>query len=297
VRESFLFVINPNAGTNLGREAGSMATLLEQKAKEAGHDARCVVTRSLGHATELAAVASANKQFGTVVAVGGDGTVNEVARALLHSQVALGILPLGSGNGLARHLGIPLPLPAALDHLWKSVPMTIDSATLNFQPFFCVAGLGFDAYVSQLFGQQTQRGWDTYVKVSMKAYLDFLPQRIKIQGQDAEVFSLSFANAGQFGNNAWVAPQADLTDGLLDVCTVAPFPKWFGAALAFQLFTKSLKTSTYVTYQSLTKLTVETEGPALVHYDGEPWQLETNRIEVGIVPGSLRVRALRLRSV
>ncbi len=291
MRESFLFVINPNSGTTLGREAGQMATLLERKAKAAGHEAQCVITEAQGHATELAAVASANKQFGTVVAVGGDGTVNEVARALLHSDVVLGILPLGSGNGLARHLGIPLTLSAALDHLWKSVPTTIDSATLNFQPFFCVAGLGFDAHVSQLFGQQSQRGWDTYVKVSLKAYLDYLPQKLKIAGQKAEVFSLSFANAGQFGNNAWVAPHADLADGLLEVCTVAPFPTWFGTALAFQLFTKSLKTSTYVAYQSLTTLTVETERPALVHYDGEPWQLETNRIEVEIVPGSLQVRA------
>lgn len=297
MRDSFLFVINPNSGTTPGREAAQMAILLEQKAKEAGHEAHCVITEAQGHATELAAVASANKEFGTVVAVGGDGTVNEVARALLHSDVALGILPLGSGNGLARHLDIPLTLPAALDHLWKSVPTIIDSATLNFQPFFCVAGLGFDAHVSQLFGQQSQRGWDTYVKVSLKAYLDYLPQRLKIQEQDAEVFSLSFANAGQFGNNAWVAPHADLADGLLEVCTVVPFPKWFGTALAFQLFTKSLKTSTYVTYQSLKTLTVETERPALVHYDGEPWQLETNRIEVGIVPESLRIRALRLRSV
>ncbi|WP_373511396.1 diacylglycerol kinase family protein [Persicitalea sp.] len=290
MRESFLFVINPNSGTTLGREAGQMVALLEQNAKEAGHEAQCVVTEAKGHATELAAVASASKEFGTVVAVGGDGTVNEVARALLHSDTALGILPLGSGNGLARHLGIPLTLPAALDHLWKSAPTTIDSATLNFQPFFCVAGLGFDAHVSHVFGQQSQRGWDTYVKISMKAYLDYLPQKIRIEGKEAEVFSMSFANAGQFGNNAWVAPHADLADGLLEVCTVAPFPKWFGTALAFQLFTKNLKTSTYISYQSLTKISVETDRPALVHYDGEPWQLETNRIEVGIVPQSLLIR-------
>lgn len=291
MRESFLFVINPNSGTTLGKEAGQMATLLERKAKEVGYEAQCIITQAPGHATELAAIASANEQFGTVVAVGGDGTVNEVARALLYSEVALGILPLGSGNGLARHLGIPLTLSAALDHLWKSSPTTIDSATLNFQPFFCVAGLGFDACVSQTFAQQSQRGWDTYVKVSLKAYLDYLPQKLKIAGQSSEVFSLSFANAGQFGNNAWVAPNADLADGLLEVCTVDPFPKWFGTALAFQLFTKSLKDSTYVTYQSLTNMTVETEGSALVHYDGEPWQLETNRIEVRIVPQSLRIKA------
>lgn len=267
-----------------------MVPWLEQKAQEAGYRAKVVITQARGHATQLAREAVAAQQWGTVVAVGGDGTVNEVAQGLLHSHISLGILPLGSGNGLARHLGIPLNVSAALNHLFTSRSKAIDSATLNGQPFFCVAGLGFDAYVSQVFGQQPRRGLDTYLRVSMQAYLDYLPQRIRINGREAEVFSLSFANAGQFGNNAWVAPQADLTDGRLEVCTVLPFPKWYGTALTFQLFTKNLKSSTYVSYQSLSEITVETERPALVHYDGEPWQLTTNQIEVKVVPKSLRVK-------
>lgn len=268
-----------------------MVPWLEQKAQEAGYRAKAVVTQAQGHATQLASEAVATQQWNTVVAVGGDGTVNEVAQGLLHSPVSLGILPLGSGNGLARHLGIPLSTSAALNHLFTSATNLIDSATLNEQPFFCVAGLGFDAYVSQLFGQQPRRGLDTYLRVSMQAYLDYLPQRIWTYGNETEVFSLSFANAGQFGNNAWVAPHADLTDGRLEVCTVLPFPKWYGTALAFQLFTKNLKSSTYISYQSLSEITVETELPALVHYDGEPWQLATNQIKVKVVPKSLRVKA------
>ncbi len=270
-----------------------MVPWLEQKAQEAGHRAQAIMTQAPGHATELASGAVASQQWDTVVAVGGDGTVNEVARGLLHSSVALGIVPMGSGNGLARHLGIPLSPAAALNHLFTSRSSLIDSATLNGQPFFCVAGLGFEAYVSQLFGQQPRRGLDTYLRVSMQAYLDYLPQRIRTNGREEEVFSLSFANAGQFGNNAWVAPHADLTDGRLDICTVLPFPKWYGTALTFQLFTKSLKTSTYVSYQSLSEITVETERPALVHYDGEPWQLDSPRIEVKVLPKTLWVKALR----
>jgi diacylglycerol kinase (ATP) len=268
-----------------------MVSWLEHKAQKAGHRAKAVITQARGHATELAREAVMTQQWGTVVAVGGDGTVNEVARGLLHSPLALGILPLGSGNGLARHLGIPLTLSAALDRLFASRSTVIDSATLNGQPFFCVAGLGFDAYVGHLFGQQTKRGLDTYLRVSMQAYLDYLPQSIRMEGLETEVFSLSFANAGQFGNNAWVAPHADLTDGRLEVCKVLPFPKWYGTALTFQLFTKNLRPSTYVSYRSLPEITVETERPALVHYDGEPWQLDTSRIEVKIVPTSLRVKA------
>ncbi|WP_373331163.1 diacylglycerol/lipid kinase family protein [Salmonirosea aquatica] len=284
-------MVNPHSGTKLRREADSMAVWLEQQARKAGLTAKAIITRARGHATDLAAEAAATQKWDTVVAVGGDGTVNEVARGLLFAPTSLGILPLGSGNGLARHLGIPLTLSAALHHLFECPSVVIDSATLNGQPFFCVAGLGFDAYVGQLFGQQPRRGLDTYVRVSMQAYLDYLPQRIRVAGRDTEIFSLSFANAGQFGNNAWVAPHADLTDGRLEVCTVTPFPKWYGTALTFQLFTKGLKPSTYISYQSLREITVETEQPTLVHYDGEPWQLDTGRIEVKIVPKSLRVKA------
>ncbi len=290
-RDSVLFLINPNSGTKLGGGVADTKALIERCADEAGYRAQCIVTQAAGHATELATEAVAGGAYIAVVAVGGDGTVNETACGLRHSALPLGILPMGSGNGLARHLGIPLTLEEALAHFFKSSIQIVDSATLNGQPFFCVAGLGFDAYVSQQFGQQPRRGWDTYVRVSMQAYLDYQPQKVRIAGVETEVFSLSFANAGQFGNNAWVAPQATLTDGLLEVCTVTPFPKWYGPVLAYQMFSKSLKSSEHVAYQSLPCYVVETECPALVHFDGEPWQLDTNRIEVEIVPQSLRVRA------
>lgn len=290
-RQSYLFLVNPRSGTKLGHSAGQMVALLEQKAKEAGHSARCVITQARGHATELATMAAQSAAWDVVVAVGGDGTVNEVARALVHQPLPLGILPMGSGNGLARHLGIPLSLPQALAHLFASTPHPIDSALLNEHPFFCVAGLGFDAYVGHLFGQQPRRGWNTYVKVSLQAYWDYVPQRVKVGEQEVEIFSLSFANAGQFGNNAWVAPHADLADGRLEVCTVAPFPKWYGTALTYQLFTKSLQSSAYISYQSVPQIVIETEKSALVHYDGEPLQLDTTRIEVKIVPNSLLIKA------
>lgn len=290
-RDSVLFVINPNSGTKLGSGTIDTKALIERCTDEAGYYAQCVVTQAAGHATELATEAVTSGAYTAVVAVGGDGTVNETARGLRHSTLPLGILPMGSGNGLARHLGIPLTMEEALLHFFRSSVQIVDSATLNGQPFFCVAGLGFDAYVSQQFGQQSHRGWDTYVRVSMQAYLEYQPQKIKVAGVEIEVFSLAFANAGQFGNNAWVAPQATLTDGLLEVCTVTPFPKWYGPVLAYQMFSKSLKNSEHVAYQSLPRYAVETDQPALVHFDGEPWQLNTNRIEVEVVPQSLRIRA------
>jgi len=290
IQSSFLFVINPRSGTRLQHGVEQVIAIIEEKVKEAGHTGQCVVTQAAGHATQLAQQAVQSNQWTTIVVVGGDGTVNEVARAMVNSTISLGILPLGSGNGLARHLGIPLTLPESIDFLLQSKPVFIDSATLNGRPFFCVAGLGFDAYVGYLFSQQAQRGWGTYVKVSMNAYWNYMPQRVRVNQEEKQVYSISFANAGQFGNNAWVAPQADLTDGQLEVCTVLPFPKWYGTALTYWLFTKQMKTTDYISYQSLSEIVVETEEPALVHYDGEPWRLNTTRIEVKIIPRSLLVQ-------
>ncbi|HEV7348301.1 diacylglycerol/lipid kinase family protein [Telluribacter sp.] len=288
-KRSYLFVLNPRSGTRLGKSAAEISAHIESFVKGAGHQARLVTTQSRGHATELVQEAIQKEEWTAIVAVGGDGTVNEVGRALLHTGTPLGILPLGSGNGLARHLALPLELTSALKRLLSGKPLTIDSAQLNGNPFFCVAGVGFDAHVSHSFSQYTKRGLEAYLRVSWGAYWTYQPEEYLLNGKPLKAFSLSFANAGQFGNNAWVAPQADLSDGVLDQCTVTPFPKWYGTALVYRLFSKGMNGSAFVNYEPVTEAVVETKGPALVHYDGEPFQLDTNRVEVKIVPRSLRV--------
>ena len=149
--------------------------------------------------------------------------------------------------------------------------------------------MGFDAYVGYLFSQQPSRGLATYVNVSMRSYWSYKPQKYKLNGKPIEVFSLSFANAGQFGNNAWVAPQASVYDGLLDICTIIPFPKWYGSNLTYKLFTKQLKPSAYISYQLASDAVIEADKPPMIHYDGEPLQLETTRIEIKVKPKSLRI--------
>jgi diacylglycerol kinase (ATP) len=176
-----------------------------------------------------------------------------------------------------------------LKRLFEGVATTIDTAQLNDIPFFCTAGMGFDAYVGYLFSQQSRRGLTSYVNVSFKSYWTYKPQNFRLNGLDTRAFSLSFANAGQFGNNAWIAPEASLQDGLLDICTIKPFPKWYGTSLAYQLFTRQMKASRFISYQSVREASVETETPQMVHYDGEPLQLDTTRIEVKINPHSLKV--------
>nr|WP_295929717.1 diacylglycerol kinase family protein [uncultured Dyadobacter sp.] len=285
----YLFILNPNSGTSIGRNSIAVREKIHSVAKKYAGTAQVLFTEEPAHATELVSKHMHSEKWKAIVAVGGDGTVNEIGKPLVGSGIPLGILPLGSGNGLARHLGLPLTLDAALTRLFEGKAATIDSAELNGIPFFCTAGMGFDAYVGHLFSKQKARGLATYVKVSFRAYWSYKPQPFKLNGANMRAFSLSFANAGQFGNNAWVAPQASLQDGLLDICTIKPFPQWYGTALAYGLFTKQLKQSRFIDYERATRAVVETETPPMIHYDGEPMQLDTNRIEVIIKPGSLHV--------
>jgi diacylglycerol kinase (ATP) len=289
VAESYLFIINPSSGTSIGQHSGKISKAIEDFVKNNGGKAMVLFTERRGHATELVEENIDKENWKAVVAVGGDGTVNEVAKALINRSTPLGILPLGSGNGLARHLGLPLTLSLSLKRLFDGAVKTIDSAELNGIPFFCTAGMGFDAYVGYLFSQQPSRGLATYVNVSMRSYWNYKPQKYKLNGKPIEVFSLSFANAGQFGNNAWVAPQASVFDGLLDICTIIPFPKWYGSNLTYKLFTKQLKPSAYISYQLASDAVIEADKPPMIHYDGEPLQLETTRIEIKVKPKSLRI--------
>lgn len=285
----YLFIINPSSGTSIGKNPEEIARVIEASVKSYGSSAQIFFTRERGHATELVRELLNQKKWKAIVAVGGDGTVNEVAKTLVGLSVPLGIIPLGSGNGLARHLGLPLTLPAALKRLLQERIITIDSAELNGLPFFCTAGVGFDAYVGHLFSQQNKRGLATYISVSLKSYLEYKPQKYRLNGKETEVFSISFANAGQYGNNAWVAPKADLQDGLLDICTIKPFPLWYGTDLTFRMFNKTLRSSPYVSYERAIEAVVESDAPPMIHFDGEPLQLETTRIEIKIRPQSLKV--------
>ncbi|WP_221394832.1 diacylglycerol kinase family protein [Dyadobacter sp. NIV53] len=285
----YLFILNPTSGTSIGQNVDAVAKTIDTFSHKYGNKAHILFTEARSHATELVEENLKSEKWKAIVAVGGDGTVNEIARPLVNHSIPIGILPLGSGNGLARHLGLPLTLDASLKRLFEGNPITIDSGQLNDIPFFCTAGMGFDAYVGHLFSQQTQRGFATYVRVSFKAFWDYKPQSFLVNGTTTEAFSLTFANAGQFGNNAWVAPQASLQDGFLDICTIKPFPAWFGTSLAYQLFTKQLKSSRYISYQSITEAVIETKKPPIIHYDGEPFQLDTNLIKIKINPQSLNV--------
>ena len=253
-----------------------------------GFSPDAVLTTHPGHATELAADA-VRRGVNRVLAIGGDGTINETAQALRRSATALGIVPIGSGNGLARHLGIPLNPMKAIERALSGRPVVIDSGEINEHPFFCTAGLGFEAFVAHAFAQQPIRGLPTYIRTAFRAFWDYKPQSFVLDGQQRELFSMTFANAGQFGNNAWMAPQANIADGKLEQCEIRPFPAQAVGMLTWQLFNKRLHQSSYWRGHAITNATVQADSPLLIHADGEPLTLPTGRAEVRVLPGSLLV--------
>jgi diacylglycerol kinase (ATP) len=282
------FIINPTSGPKSRiNVAGRIQALLDHKKYD--HD--IVYTTHAGHAPELAREA-ADKGCEIVVAVGGDGTVNEVARGLVYSETALGILPRGSGNGLARHLKIPMALDEAIKALNKGNIASIDSGSINGHPFFTTAGIGFDAYISSVFAGNKKRGLQTYVELVMKEVLNYkhLPVRASINENsfDTDCYVMAFANAAQYGNNAYIAPMADIQDGLLDVCLVRKLDLVKALHLSYCMLTKQLANTDSAEYFKTTHVKVNTEVPMMFHADGE-FMGKASDFEVQMNPLSLKV--------
>ncbi|UOQ81568.1 diacylglycerol/lipid kinase family protein [Hymenobacter sp. 5414T-23] len=282
------FILNPTSGTNRTQD---VPTLLTRYATAAGADFMIRLTQYAGHAEELAQQA-AQEGCRVVVAVGGDGTVNEVARGLLGTSAALGIVPRGSGNGLARHLHIPLDLPGAVARACAPAFQRMDVGYINGRPFFCTAGLGFDAHVSKMFARAGTRGLSTYVKVALREYRRYQPTPIEVELNDQHLetncYVLAFANAAQYGNNAYIAPRADIQDGLLDLCLIdgLSWPRAVRVGLGLALGT--LPTSGGAVYHTSCHITVKAARPLGFHVDGDYVTDETDFV-VSLAPLALEV--------
>jgi diacylglycerol kinase (ATP) len=287
LKRKVLFVINPIAG---GKAKGHVPQLIAEHIDRTNIDHTIVFTEEAGHAHWLAKEAS--KTYDSIVAVGGDGTVNEVASAVVKSKAALGILPFGSGNGLSRFLSIPMDTVDAIKNINHNKVERIDAAQLNGQWFFNMAGMGFDAHISQVFAQKTKRGFITYFKAALQEIINYRSQRyhMQIDGHeyDREAFMLSVANSSQYGNNAHVSPKASVQDGLLDVCVIKPFPLYRFPEMGLRMFTKTADRSPYVEIIKGKHIKIDRKGEGPVHLDGEP-QLSGASTEINIAPGSLNV--------
>ena len=282
------FILNPKAGPS---QRHDMPALIARHFGALESDYEIRPTQYAGHAVELARTAAA-EGFAVVAAVGGDGTVNEVGRGLLGTETAMGIIPQGSGNGLARHLKVPLGLPAALRRLATPAFSRMDVGVINGHQFFCTAGLGFDAHVSQHFAQAGSRGLSTYLQVALREYRRYRPVAIQanLDGQQISTscYVLAFANASQYGNNAYIAPLADLRDGQLDVCLIDALPvgRAFRVSLAMALGT--LPKSKAAEYFRVPRGRVVAEAPIGFHVDGD-YLGHATEFEVELLPLVLAV--------
>jgi len=231
-------------------------------------------------------------EYDYIIAVGGDGTINEIGSAIAGTNTIFGIIPFGSGNGLSRFLGLPMNTADAIKTLNEQRIATIDAARLNRLWFFNMAGMGFDAHIAEEFSHDKNRGFAAYIKSSLKEVLGYKGEmyQITIDGVQYErkAFMLSFANSSQYGNNAHVSPLASVQDGLLDVCIIKPFPLYKFPAMGLRMFNKTADKSRYVEIIRGKHVIVKRSGQGPVHLDGEP-HIMGAEAEINIVPGALRI--------
>lgn len=289
-KKSILFIVNPISGTSSKKKFDQIV----EKVIDPNHYI-CEIkhTEYAGHAAKLAAASAAN---GTdiCVAVGGDGTVNEVARALVGTDTALGIVPCGSGNGLARHLCLPMSMKGALGIINQGQTDTFDYGLINEHPFFCTCGMGFDAHVSLLFAQSGKRGLSTYARMVVKEGLKYKGDTYDVTIEDAggetqhlQAFLIACANAAQYGNNTYIAPEASMQDGLLDVIIIEPIKGLGATRVLIDLFTKTLKANPHVTHTQARHLHIHRYVEDAVHYDGDPTIMGTD-IDIYLKPRGLK---------
>lgn len=288
-KEKILFLINPISGT---KKKGSIPDTINKLIDISRFDAEVYITRYKGEATELVPQKLA-EGYRRIVAVGGDGTVNEIAKALVETDGILGILPIGSGNGLARHLKIPINVEKAMHLINKGKFEAIDYGKINDTPFFCTCGVGFDAHIGYKFAQNKGRGFITYIKVTIADFFNYKPKKYKLKIDNTSrlqtrAFLITFANASQYGNNAYISPNADIQDGKLDICILSPFRLHRAPGIGIRLFAKNIHRSSLMYTEQAKEIVLKRKKAGVVHFDGEPCEMG-KKLKISIVPGGLKV--------
>ena len=287
-KKQILFIVNPISGT---QNKQLILDLIEEKIDKDLFDVTIRKTEYAGHAFDIASEAT-EKGIDFVVAIGGDGTVNEIGRALIHTQTALGIIPCGSGNGLARHLHIPMDPEKAINVLNQAHVRAIDYGVIDNHPFFCTCGVGFDAFVSLKFADSGKRGLLSYLENTLKEGLTYKPETYEIENSTGSVkykaFLIACANASQYGNNAYIAPQASSSDGMMDIVVLEPFTVLDAGPLAFQLFNRTLDKNSRIKTMRDKKIIIHRASEGVFHFDGDP-TFGGRDLEVEIKPLGLNV--------
>lgn len=288
LKSNILFIINPISG---GKEKQKIPALIDKHLDHSKFSANFSFTAYSGHAAELAEEA-ANKNFDIIVAVGGDGTINEIASKVSSLEKVLGIIPFGSGNGLARALHIPMNVIKAIQVINTFNVQTIDAGKLNGKYFFNMAGIGFDARISAAFAGNKTRGLKGYVTLGLKEVKSYQPEHyeLEIDGikYQRDAFILSIANSSQYGNNVHISPKSLLSDGLLEVCIVKPVSLYKLPLLVYEMLSAKTHRSDLVEIISGKKISIVRAKENSIHIDGEPFFMGKN-IEIEIISNALNV--------
>ncbi len=288
MKKKILFIVNPHSGVD---RVKSIQALIEAGIDSNKFDVAIAHTKNAGHGTELAREAAA---AGTdiVVAVGGDGSVNDVVKGIYGTQTKLGIVPKGSGNGLARSLKIPLDAAAAIDAINNANAITIDVGTANNIVFAANIGVGFDAQVAKEFAKSKRRGLAAYSWIVTKLLWTYKAQEwdIEVDGTSyrEKCFMLNVANAKQFGYNFKIAPLADLQDGQFDIILVRNFPKLLGLFIVARAFRGTLLKSRYVTFLRGSHVKISHQNLQMMQADGDTHACE-NSLEVNLKPAAISI--------
>lgn len=289
---SLVIIINPVSGGG-GDRGRDKQTLAAAALRRLGVDGRVLVSERRGHARDLAA-AAVERGARVVASWGGDGTMNEVASAVVGTPAALALVPSGSGNGLARSLGIPRDVDRAIALARDAVPRLIDGGQCDGQWFFNLAGVGLDAHVAAAFDRMgtRRRGLTTYVRVTAHDALTYAPRVYRVDGTPtrAPALLITVANGGQFGNGAWIAPDARPDDGVLDLVVVEERSRLATLAALPRLFTRSIGRARGVTLRQVTRVVIEDDAPIAYHLDGEP-RRGGARLDLQVRPSVLRICA------
>lgn len=277
------FIVNPISGT--GHKGAIMEYVKGVFVPSRGYESEIYITKGPADVYEAARRYSSNG-YDIVVAVGGDGTVNQVAKGLISSNTKLAVIPVGSGNGLARHLKIPLSYHRAVDVILEEKVQLIDAGKINDEIFFCTAGLGFEAVIGDRFNSSGTRGLITYMEFCAKEYVNYRREEYKIRipgyEYDTKAFLITFANCAQWGNNVFIAPDANISDGMIDVVIWKRAPLVTMPLLTAGLFLKTIQYSEFIDTFRCKEVKITRQSEGLIQFDGESRIME-QEIEVSVL--------------
>lgn len=281
IMEKIAFIINPFSAKK------EYQTFLDKLKKNIPHP-NYIVSQSIEHTHQFM-----EQQWESVdifVAVGGDGTISTIAQKLINTDKILGIYPAGSGNGFANETGFTKNISTLLSKLQQKTYEQIDTFLVNDKLSINVSGVGFDGEVAKRF-EKTNRGFKNYIKTSIHTFFDFNPITIQFGDEhkkyNGKYMMINIANTRQFGNHAYIAPNAKTTDGMVDMVLVKKFSAWYSLFFAIKMFSKTLKTGKYIDYLRLSNIEFEIDTNTW-HVDGE-YTAVSSPIKIKVLPKSLKI--------